>query len=51
MWQLNILVSIVNFEVHHAATQYPGHGTKIVTLPLPLLLCWIGLYVFDSMLL
>ena len=33
MRQLNILVSIVNFEFHHAATQNPGHGTKFVTLP------------------
>ena len=33
MRQLNILVSIVNFKFHHAATQYPGHGTKFVTLP------------------
>ena len=29
---------IVNYNFHHAATQYPGHGTKFVTLPSPVLL-------------
>ena len=28
-----ILLLIVFFEIHHAATQNPGHGTKFVTLP------------------
>ena len=33
MWQLKILMSIVLNKFHHAATQDPGHSTKIVTLP------------------
>ena len=28
-----ILLLIVFFEFHHAATQNPGHSTKFVTLP------------------
>ena len=31
MWQCYCL--IVSYCLHHAATQYPGHGTKFVTLP------------------
>ena len=55
MWQLKILLSIisvhpaasqntiliVNFQCHHAATQDPGHGTKFVTLPSPVLLYYL----------
>ena len=38
MQQLTILVSIIYYEFHHAATHNPGHGTKFVTLPPPVLL-------------
>ena len=38
MRQLKILMSIVLNKFHHAATQYPGHGTKFVTLPSSILL-------------
>ena len=30
--------TIVHYTFHHAATQNPGHGTKFVTLPSPVLL-------------
>ena len=36
MWQLNN--PVVNNFFHHEATQNPGHGTKLVTLPSPVLL-------------
>ena len=29
---------IVKYIFHHVATQNPGHGTKFVTLPSPVLL-------------
>ena len=35
---IQILLSIVTFKFHHVATQNPGHGTKFVTLPSPVLL-------------
>ena len=33
-----ILLSFVDFQFHHVATQNPGHSTKFVTLPFSVLL-------------
>ena len=43
-----ILLSFVNFQFQHAATQNPGHDTKFVTLPFSVLLYWIGPYIFED---
>ena len=47
---IQILLTIVNFKFHHAATYNPGHGTKFVTLPSPVFYVSstkVGFYIFE----
>ena len=45
--QLKILVSNVNFNLHHVASQNPGHSIKFVTLPSFILLYRCSMHVIS----